>query len=44
MRDDLNESFFFRNNGQNYSIIHLAMHGILDQGAPILSGLVFTEN
>jgi CHAT domain-containing protein/tetratricopeptide (TPR) repeat protein len=35
---------FFKEEAQNYDIIHLAMHGLLNNEAPILSGLAFTEN
>ena len=38
-----NESFFKANAG-DYNIIHLAMHGLLNERAPILSSLAFTEN
>lgn len=34
----------FKTKAADYGIIHLAMHGILDQKHPILSSLVFTEN
>jgi CHAT domain-containing protein len=34
----------FKENAKNYSIIHLAMHGILDKKSPILSSLAFTED
>jgi CHAT domain-containing protein/Tfp pilus assembly protein PilF len=34
----------FRKIAANYGIIHLAMHGILNQQTPILSSLAFTEN
>ena len=33
----------FKKNVQNYNIIHLAMHGLLDKKNPILSSLVFTD-
>lgn len=38
-----NEKTFKEKAGQ-YAILHLAMHGILNQKHPILSALVFTEN
>ena len=38
-----NEANFKANVG-DYAIIHLAMHGLLNQRAPILSSLAFTEN
>jgi CHAT domain-containing protein/uncharacterized protein (DUF2164 family) len=34
----------FKDIAANYGIIHLAMHGILNQQTPILSSLAFTEN
>jgi CHAT domain-containing protein len=34
----------FKKNAQNYGIIHLAMHGVLDSKNPILSSLVFSED
>jgi CHAT domain-containing protein len=34
----------FKETASKYSIIHLAMHGILNQRAPILSSLAFSEN
>jgi CHAT domain-containing protein/Tfp pilus assembly protein PilF len=34
----------FKSKSSDYSIIHLAMHGILNQQTPILSSLAFTEN
>jgi CHAT domain-containing protein len=34
----------FKANAGKYSIIHLAMHGLLDNQNPILSSLAFTEN
>lgn len=38
------ESFFKSQKDKNYSIIHLAMHGVLNQNSAMLSGLVFTED
>lgn len=35
---------FFKEQAPQFGIIHLAMHGILNQHHPILSGLAFTEN
>ncbi len=34
----------FKKNAADYSVIHLAMHGILHPRQPILSSLAFTEN
>jgi CHAT domain-containing protein/tetratricopeptide (TPR) repeat protein len=34
----------FKEKAPNYAVIHLAMHGLLDNRAPILSSLAFTEN
>lgn len=34
----------FKEKASKYSIIHLAMHGILDSRVPMLSSLVFTED
>lgn len=34
----------FKNEASHYGIIHLAMHGILDSKAPIMSSLAFTED
>ncbi|MCH2022705.1 MAG: CHAT domain-containing protein [Saprospiraceae bacterium] len=34
----------FKQHAQDYGIIHLAMHGILESSRPLLSSLVFTEN
>jgi len=41
--DSANEAFF-KQEAPNYNIIHLAMHGLLDEYSPILSSLAFTEN
>lgn len=41
--DDVNERFF-KENAQQYGIIHLAMHGLLHRRTPILSSLAFSEN
>jgi CHAT domain-containing protein len=38
-----NESFF-KDHANEYGVIHLAMHGLLDEAHPILSSLAFTEN
>lgn len=38
-----NESNFKKHAG-DYDVIHLAMHGLLDEKNPILSSLAFTEN
>jgi len=35
---------FFKLNAPNFGIIHLAMHGILVEEAPILSSLAFSED
>lgn len=40
---EVNESYF-KAHAQEYEIIHLAMHGLLDDAHPILSSLAFTEN
>lgn len=40
---DANEHFF-KEKASEYGIIHLAMHGVLNRKAPILSSLVLTEN
>ncbi|BDS14555.1 CHAT domain-containing protein [Aureispira anguillae] len=34
----------FKKNAADYGIIHLAMHGVLDNKNPILSSLVFSED
>jgi len=34
----------FKSEAENYAIIHLAMHGLLNTQYPILSSLAFTEN
>jgi len=34
----------FKKNAHHYGIIHLAMHGVLDNKNPILSSLVFSED
>ena len=34
----------FKQIAMNHRIIHLAMHGVLDEESPMLSGLVFTED
>ncbi|MCH2046151.1 MAG: CHAT domain-containing protein [Saprospiraceae bacterium] len=34
----------FKEEAPKYSIIHLAMHGMLSKGEPLLSSLVFTED
>ena len=40
---DANEKHFIEQSGQ-YQIIHLAMHGLLNEKNPLLSALAFTEN
>jgi CHAT domain-containing protein len=40
---DANENQF-KEQAQDFSIIHLAMHGLLNKRSPILSALAFTEN
>lgn len=40
---EANEALF-KTKANEYSIIHLAMHGLLDKKNPILSSLAFTEN
>lgn len=42
--DSLLGERFFKDNADKYGIIHLAMHGILNQKNPLLSGLAFSEN
>lgn len=53
LRDHLYGEFFDDNNAneevfkataKDYSIIHLAMHGMLDTRSPILSSLIFSED
>ena len=34
----------FKETAKDYGIIHLAMHGVLDNRSPILSSLVFSED
>jgi CHAT domain-containing protein len=34
----------FKKEASNYAILHLAMHGVLNEKHPILSSLAFTEN
>lgn len=34
----------FKQQAENYAVIHLAMHGILDEQNPMLSSLAFTED
>jgi CHAT domain-containing protein len=41
--DSTNENYF-KKNAENYGIIHLAMHGILEKKSPMLSSLAFTDN
>jgi len=40
---DANEKTF-KEEASNYAILHLAMHGLLNEKHPILSSLAFTEN
>jgi CHAT domain-containing protein len=40
---DANERFF-KEKSASYGVIHLAMHGIVNPGMPILSSLAFSEN
>ncbi|MCP4442629.1 MAG: CHAT domain-containing protein [Aureispira sp.] len=42
--DDLATEQNFKEKGADYSIIHLAMHGMVDRKNPILSSLAFSEN
>ena len=35
---------FFKANAGEYAVIHLAMHGLLNEQSPILSSLAFTED
>ena len=41
--EEANENHF-KLAASDYAVIHLAMHGILNKQAPLLSSLVFTEN
>jgi len=41
--NDANEAYF-KKNAHKYSVIHLAMHGLLHPREPLLSNLAFTEN
>lgn len=34
----------FKQKSSDYAVIHLAMHGLLNEKAPLLSSLAFTEN
>lgn len=34
----------FKRNAKDYAVIHLAMHGMLNEKRPLLSSLAFTEN
>lgn len=43
LKNAANEAFF-KQNAANYSIIHLAMHGVLHPRSAMLSSLAFTEN
>lgn len=42
--DSLLSESYFKQNADQYGIIHLAMHGILNQKNPLLSSLAFSEN
>jgi len=42
--DNMASEKAFKANAGKYSIIHLAMHGLLDNRNPILSSLAFTED
>lgn len=44
MLDSAANEKFFKENAENYAVIHLAMHGVLDKTRPMLSSLVFTED
>ena len=44
LQEYLANETFFKNNALNYGVIHLAMHGVLNHRAPMLSSLVFTED
>jgi len=44
LQDDSANETFFKTNALNYGVIHLAMHGVLNHRAPMLSSLVFTED
>jgi len=40
----LTNEAYFKKNASRFKIIHLAMHGILNSSAPMMSALAFTEN
>ncbi|MDC0231234.1 CHAT domain-containing protein [Aureispira] len=42
--DESASETYFKKNADEYSIIHLAMHGLMDAKSPIMSSLVFTED
>ena len=42
--DSLASERFFKAEASKYAVIHLAMHGLLDSHAPILSSLAFSED
>jgi len=44
LKGEMANEAYFKNNAHQYSVIHLAMHGILDNRLPILSSLAFTDN
>ena len=44
MQNDSTNEAYFKQVAGDYKVIHLAMHGILNQRYPILSSLAFTED
>jgi len=44
LQEEFSNERNFKENAGKYGIIHLAMHGLLNKCAPILSSLAFTEN
>ena len=42
--DSLATESIFKQHAQDYSVIHLAMHGLLNENTPTLSSLAFTED
>ncbi len=44
LANDSTDEAFFKEHAHEYSVIHLAMHGLLHPRVPMLSSLAFTEN
>lgn len=44
LKEEAANEKFFKENAQEYGIIHLAMHGVLNSRIPMLSSLVFSED